>query len=85
MVCYWPDLRLLYLNSPSEAARMLRKKLKYGNTHMQLRAIFVSPNSMPAGSNDPVDQSTAYRRSFHLSLVLLHWPNPPSLDYKMSC
>lgn len=26
---------------PSEAARALRKKLKYGNTHMQLRAIFL--------------------------------------------
>lgn len=31
----------LQASGPGEAARTLRKKLKYGNTHMQLRAIFL--------------------------------------------
>jgi hypothetical protein len=31
-------------HSPTEASRAIRKKLKYGNVHRQLRALTVSPD-----------------------------------------
>lgn len=35
---------------PAEASRAIRKKLKYGNTHRQLRALTVSPTVNPCPS-----------------------------------